>query len=70
MRETERGRDREKERKIEVRSGQVKVFNVHIQSKMLLCTPVTGTGKKRGGSEGGPPALAGTREYEQSDQNR
>ena len=57
---------------------QVRVFNVHIQSK-----PVTGTGtglrlflcpgqenKKGGGSKGGPPALAGTREYEQSDPNR
>ena len=26
--------------------------------------------KKGGGSKGGPPALAGTREYEQSDRNR
>ena len=26
--------------------------------------------KKRGGSKGGPPALAGTWEYEQSDRNR
>ena len=25
--------------------------------------------KKGGGSKGGPPALAGTREYEQSDRN-
>ena len=35
--------------------------------------PLSGTGKKgegvRGGG-GGPPALAGTREYEQSDRNR
>ena len=27
-------------------------------------------GKKGGESKGGPPALVGTREYEQSDQNR
>ena len=60
-----------------VRSGQVRVFNVHIQSKLLLHTPVTGTGfglsqdrKKGGGSKGGYPALAGTREYKQSDRNR
>ena len=46
-------------------SGQVRVFNVHIQSKLLKCTPVMGTGtglrrfplsgkekKKRGGGEG------------------
>ena len=26
--------------------------------------------KKRGGSKGGPSALAGTREYEQSDRNQ
>ena len=25
-------------------SGQVRVFNVHIQSKLLKCTPVMGTG--------------------------
>ena len=31
--------------------------------------PVSGTGKK-GGSKGGPPALAGTRKYEQSDWNK
>ena len=29
-----------------------------------------GTGKKGGGSKGGPPALAVTREYEQSNWNR
>ena len=28
----------------QVRSGQVRVFNVYIQSKLLLHTPVTGTG--------------------------
>ena len=27
-----------------LRSGQVRVFNVHIHSKLLWCTPVTGTG--------------------------
>ena len=27
----------------------------------------SGTGKKGGGNKEGPPALAGTREYEQSD---
>ena len=33
--------------------------------------PLSGTGKnRRGGSTGGGGALAGTREYEQSDQNR
>ena len=38
------------------RSGQVRVFNVHIQSKL------SGTGKKRGwgGSKGDLPALAST----------
>ena len=59
------------------------MFNVHIQSKLLQRTPVMGTGtclhrflcpgqekKRGGGSKGGPPALAGTREYEQSDRNR
>ena len=61
----------------QVRSGQVRVFNVHIQSKLLECTPVMGTStsvqdrKKKGGvSKGGPPELAGTREYKQSDQDR
>ena len=58
------------------RSGQIRVFNVHIQSKLLQRTPVTGTGTETGkkargeGSKEGPPALAGTREYEQSDRNR
>ena len=44
-------------------AGQVSVFNVHIQSKLLWCTPVTGTGtslcrfhcpgqKKKEGSKG------------------
>ena len=58
--------------RVNTRSGQVRVFNVHIQSK-----PVTGTGtrrKKKGGWGEGrkweSPALAGTREYEQSDRNR
>ena len=55
------------------------MFNVHIQSKLLQRTPVIGTGaglhrdrKKgmRGGNEGGGPALAGTREYQQSDRGR
>ena len=41
------------------------MFNVHIQSK-----PDMGTGNKGGGSKGGPPALAGTREYEQFNWNR
>ena len=31
---------------------------------------IKGGGSKGGGSKGGPPALVGTREYEQSDQNR
>ena len=48
------------------------MFNVHIQNKLLKCTPVTvplsGTGKK--GNEGGPPALEGTREYKQPDRGR
>ena len=59
------------------------MFNVHIQSKLLYRKPVMGTGtglrrflcpgpeKKKGGrSKGGPPALAGTRDYKQSDRNR
>ena len=60
-----------------VRSGQVRVFNVHIQSKLLYRTPVMGTGTKYPGQEEkgakgvrGPPALVGTRVYEQSDRNR
>ena len=35
--------------------------------------PLSGTGKKKGGggrNEGGPPALAGTREYQQSDRGQ
>ena len=48
-----------------ITSGQVRVFNVHIHSKL------SGTGgKKGGGSKGGLSALAGTREYKQSDWNR
>ena len=64
-------------------TGQVRVFNVHIQSE-LLCSAclswaqvlafvgfsVRDREKKGGGSKGGPAALAGTREYEQSDRNR
>ena len=59
------------------------MINVHIQSKLLYRTPVTGTGtdlrrflcpgqekKGVGESKGEIPALAGTREYEQSDRNR
>ena len=54
------------------------MFNVHIQSKLFKRTPLTGTGTDRflcpgqgkRVSKGGPPALAGTREYEQSDRNR
>ena len=52
------------------------MFNVHIQSKLLQRMPVMGTGTglrcssvRDIGSKGGPPALAGTREYEQSDRN-
>ena len=46
-----------------------------VRSECLSPVPLTGTGgkKKGGGSkEGGgrPPALVGTREYEQSDRNR
>ena len=58
----------------QVKSGQVRVFNVHIQSQLLYRTPVTGTGtagssvRDRGGR--GAPALAGTKEYEQSNRNR
>ena len=45
------------------------MFNVHIQSKPV---PLSQTGKKGGreGVRGGPPALVGTREYEQSDRNQ
>ena len=35
---------RDHEQYDQVRSGQVRVFNVHIQSKLLYRTPVTGTG--------------------------
>ena len=35
-----------------------------------MSVPLSGMGEKKGGgSKGVPPALAGTREYEQSDQN-
>ena len=64
-----------------VMPGQVRVYNVHIQSKLTraqvpaFAGSLSGTGKygrgsKGGGGGGGPPALAGTREYEQSDRNR
>ena len=48
------------------------MFNMHIQSKLLLRKPVTGSSvwdriKKGGGHKEHPPALAGTREYKQSD---
>ena len=59
------------------------MFNVHIQSELNTGTSTglrrflcRGQGKKEGGGGGGvgskgvPPALAGTREYEQSDRNR
>ena len=58
------------------------MFNVHIQRKAVVVhtchgyrcwpspVPLSGTEKKEGGSKGGPPALAGTREYGQSDRNR
>ena len=60
------------------RSGQVRLFNVHIQSSCCSArlswahvpAPLSQTGKKRGESKGAPPALVGTREYEQSDWNR
>ena len=60
-----------------VTPGQVRVFKVHIQR-----TPVTGTGSglhrflcpgqmgRYKGGGGGPPALAATREYKQSNQGR
>ena len=47
------------------------MFNVHIQSRPSP-VPLSGSGKKMGGGVkregvmgGGPPALAGTREYKQ-----
>ena len=46
--------------------SQVRVFNVHI--RRFLCTEQEKRGG--GGSKGGPPALAGTKEYEQSDRNQ
>ena len=62
------------------------MFNVHIQGKLLLAhachvqvlVPLSGTGKKRRCVcvcvcvcvGGGGAALAGTRDYEQSDRNR
>ena len=48
---------------VEAVSGQVRVFNVYIQR-----TPGTGQNIWEG-VRAGPPALAGTREYEQSDWN-
>ena len=62
--------------KSKVRSGHVRVFSVHIQSKLSRAQVPDFAGssvrdiKKGGGSKGGPPALEGTREYEQSDRNR
>ena len=59
-----------------VGSGQVREFNVLIQSKLLLRTPVMGTGvgldlhlcpgQGEGGNKGDPSALAGAREHQQS----
>ena len=66
----------------QVRSGQVSVLRAHSEQTVVAhaChgyrywhspVPLSGTGKKKGaGSKGGLPALAGTREYEQSDWNR
>ena len=62
----------------QVRSGQ-SVYRAHSEQTAVAHAchghryppfPLSGTRKKRGGSKGGPPALAGTREYEQSDRNR
>ena len=73
-----------------MRSGQVRVLNVHIQSARLSRAQVPAFAgisvrarekREEGflslsrrflckGGGGGPPALAGTREYEQSDRNR
>ena len=57
----------------QVRSGQVRVFNVHIQSKLLQRTPVTGTGTGegvKGGGGGDRLHWRGTSKYKQSDRNR
>ena len=67
----------------QVRSGQVRsecltayseqavvAHTCHGHKYRPLPVPLCGTGKKGGGTKGGPPALAGTREYEQSDRNR
>ena len=66
----------------QVRSGQVREFNVHVQSKLLLGTPVTGTGtglhrllcpgqEKTGvDMKREPLALAGARDHQQSDPGR
>ena len=48
--------------------GQVRMFNVHIQSKLLQHTPVTGTGT--GLRRFLCPEQEKKMEYEQSDQNR
>ena len=57
-------------------NSQVRVFNMHIRASCCSArlswaqvppVPLSGTRKKRGeGCKGGPPALVGTREYEQS----
>ena len=65
----------------QVRSGQVRSECLTCTSRAICCSarlsrtqvpvPLSWIGKKRGGeSKGGPPALVGTREYEQSDWNR
>ena len=66
----------------QVRSGQVRSEYLTCTFKASCCSPrlsraqvpvpLSGTGKKRGGGKGGggAPAMAGTREYEQPDQNR
>ena len=53
-------------------SGQVRVFNVHIQSNVIAhaCPGQEKKGGVMGGGGGGAPVLAGTREYEQYDRNR
>ena len=70
----------------QVRSGQVRLecLTCRLHSEQTVVAhdchghrylpspvPLSGTGEKReGGSKGGPPALAGTREYEQLNRNR
>ena len=62
----------------QVRSGQVRVFNVHIQSKLLAHAchghryrPSPGQEKRwEGVMGGGGAALAGTKEFGQSDRGR